>query len=221
MKIGAITIGQAPRVDVTSDILHILPKGIELIQRGALDGLSKEEIKKFAPTPSDYVLVSRLNDGTSVTFAEKYILPKIQEKIYELEALGCRLIIFFCTGSFEERFVSKVPLIYPCDLLNSILPYFVKDGGIACITPSPLQEEQARKKWEAYVETVYTFSASPYEKSFELDRVCDEITKTGAKVVVLDCIGYTQEMKDYLKAKTGLFVVLGRTLLARVVSEFV
>ena len=40
MKIGAITIGQAPRVDVTCDIMDIFGDKIELLQRGGLDGLT-------------------------------------------------------------------------------------------------------------------------------------------------------------------------------------
>ena len=38
-------------------------------------------------------------------------------------------------------------------------------------------------------------------------------------LIVLDCIGYTQEMKRMFAEKTGKKVVLPRTLLARVVSE--
>ena len=34
MKIGAITIGQAPRTDVTADILHIFDDSLELVQAG-------------------------------------------------------------------------------------------------------------------------------------------------------------------------------------------
>ena len=68
MKIGAITIGQAPRVDVTCDIMDIFGDKIELLQRGGLDGLTVADIEKFKPEEGDYVLVSRLTDGTSMTF---------------------------------------------------------------------------------------------------------------------------------------------------------
>ena len=49
MKIGAITIGQAPRVDVTADIMDIFEGQAELVQAGGLDGLTKEEIAYFIP----------------------------------------------------------------------------------------------------------------------------------------------------------------------------
>ena len=88
MKIGAITIGQAPRTDVTADILHIFDDSLELVQAGGLDGLTKEQIAEFAPGKDDYVLVSRLTDGSSVTFAERHILPRLQDAINRMEDEG-------------------------------------------------------------------------------------------------------------------------------------
>ena len=102
MKIGAVTIGQSPRVDVTKDIMGIFGSSVELIQAGGLDGLTKEEIKAFAPEKDDYVLVSRLTDGSSVTFAERFILPRLQAAIKKMEEEGCALVMMFCTGSFPE-----------------------------------------------------------------------------------------------------------------------
>ena len=43
MKIGALTIGQSPRNDLIPEIEAFF-KGAEIIQLGALDGLSKEQI---------------------------------------------------------------------------------------------------------------------------------------------------------------------------------
>ena len=84
MKIGAVTIGQSPRVDVTKDIMGLFDDSLELVQAGGLDGLTREEIETFAPGPEDYVLVSRLTDGSSVTFAERHILPRLQNAITKM-----------------------------------------------------------------------------------------------------------------------------------------
>ena len=100
-KIGAITVGQAPRVDVTPDIEPLL-RGITLVQRGALDGMTKEELKAIEPEEGDYVLVSRLKDGTSVKMAEKHILPRIQKIITELNEEGMEAILMLCTGQFPH-----------------------------------------------------------------------------------------------------------------------
>lgn len=40
VKIGAITVGQSPRVDVTPDLWPIFGPNVELIEAGGLDGLS-------------------------------------------------------------------------------------------------------------------------------------------------------------------------------------
>ena len=88
MKIGAVTIGQSPRVDVTPDILPIFGEGVELLQAGALDGLTKEQIRSMAPLETDYVLVSRLNDGTFAKFGESFILERMQTCISRLEEQG-------------------------------------------------------------------------------------------------------------------------------------
>ena len=190
MKIGAITIGQAPRTDVTADILHIFDDSLELVQAGGLDGLTKEQIAEFAPGKDDYVLVSRLTDGSSVTFAERHILPRLQDAINRMEDEGCSLIMMFCTGSFPETLSTrKIPMIYPCELLNR------------------------------YVDHVKAVSASPYGEWDALEKAAEEIKNSEADLIVLDCIGYTQEMKKMFAEKTGKKVVLPRTLLARVVSE--
>ena len=49
MKIGAITIGQAPRTDVTADIMRLFDGKVELLQRGGLDGLTKERAPVALP----------------------------------------------------------------------------------------------------------------------------------------------------------------------------
>lgn len=219
MKIGAITIGQAPRTDVTDDILHIFGGKIELLQRGGLDGLTAEQIAAFKPSPEDYVLVSRLTDGSSVTFAERFILPRLQECINELEAEGVRLIMFFCTGDFPDSLTSHVPLVYPCDILNQVAPLLSKQSNLVTVTPSPLQVTQCENKWKNFVKTVKAIPASPYGSFEALEQAAEEIKNLDADLVILDCIGFTQKMKNMFVKKTGKLVVLPRTLLARVISE--
>lgn len=220
MKIGAVTIGQAPRVDVTGDIMHILGNSIELIQAGGLDGLTREEIAEFAPGEDDYVLVSRLNDGSSVTFAERHILPRLQQAIHKMEEEGCSLVMMFCTGSFPDTLSAKnIPLIYPCELLNRLVPLMTKKSSILCMTPSPLQVQQCEAKWRNYVKEAKAIAASPYGDWAALEAAAKEAKETDADLIVLDCIGYTQKMKEMFANITGKKTVLPRTLLARVVSE--
>ena len=218
MKIGAITIGQAPRVDVTCDIMDIFGENVELLQRGGLDGLTVEQISKFTPEEGDYVLVSRLTDGTSVTFAERYIVPRLKEAVEELEAEGVKLIMVFCTGEFPAEITSKrIPMVYPVELLHKIVPLL--SSNIITMTPSALQIEQNEKKWSKFVDKVVSVAASPYGDWADLEAAAHKVKDMDGDLIVLDCIGYTQQMKDMFARITGKLVVLPRTLLARVVSE--
>ena len=218
MKIGAITIGQAPRVDVTCDIMDIFGDKVQLLQRGGLDGLTTEQISKFTPEEGDYVLVSRLTDGTSVTFAERYIVPRLKEAVEELEAEGVKLIMVFCTGEFPAEITSKrVPMVYPVELLHKIVPLL--SSNIITLTPSALQIEQNEKKWSKFVDKVVSVAASPYGDWADLEAAAHKVKDMEGDLIVLDCIGYTQQMKDMFARITGKLVVLPRTLLARVVSE--
>ncbi|GAA6514716.1 AroM family protein [Merdimmobilis hominis] len=218
VKIGAITVGQSPRVDVTPDLWPIFGPNVELIEAGGLDGLTREDIEKFAPEEGDYVLVSRLKDGSSVTFAERYVLPRLQQCIDKLEKEGVRLILFFCTGDFPDNFRHKVPLIFPNKILLGMVPVLCA-GKLAAVTPSEKQLEQSQKKWGNCGLEAKSYAASPYGEMEAVEAVAREIAQTDADLVLLDCIGYTAEMKRMVAKITGKNVILSRTILARAVME--
>ena len=59
-------MGQAPRSDVVPDMAAILGGDVEIVEAGALDGLTREQIAPLAPEGDDEILVTRLADGSSV-----------------------------------------------------------------------------------------------------------------------------------------------------------
>ena len=219
MKIGALTVGQAPRVDVTADIMDILGPGTELLERGGLDGLTREEIAAFAPEKGDYVLVSRLTDGSSVTFAEKHIIGRLQAAIRDLEAAGAALIMVFCTGDFPAGLTSSVPMLFPNDLLRRVVPLLTRRSSIITVTSSPRQIEQNQARWLSAVSHCRTVSVSPYGDAQAVAEAAKSLRGTDADLIVLDCIGFTRQMKEWFVRETGKPVVLPRTLLARVAAE--
>ena len=83
MKIGALTIGHSPRNDLIPEIEAFF-KGAEIIQIGALDGLSKEQISDLAPSGDDEILVSKLKDDSWALMAESKIISLLQERTDEL-----------------------------------------------------------------------------------------------------------------------------------------
>jgi len=222
-KIGAITVGQSPRTDLMPDMEQIFMDSIEVIQMGGLDGLSREEIETMTPAgPDDHVLVSRLCDGTSVTFGESHVLPRMQACIDALEAQGVSLILFLCTGEFPEDFRSSVPLIFPNNILTSVVPAAMPGCRLAVFTPSAEQVEQVTAKWlRAKAGSVSIIPVSPYNGLEPVLEAASQIHAEEIDLIVMDCIGYTVEMKEQIHAMTGKPVVLPRTLVARVINELV
>ncbi len=223
IKIGAITVGQSPRTDLMPDMEKILMDSIEVIQMGGLDGLTKEEIETFTPQgPEDHVLVSRLRDGRSVTFGESHVLPRMQECIYKLEAQGVSLILFLCTGEFPDDFESSVPLIFPNNILTAIVPATMPGCRLAVFTPAEEQTAQVTEKWlRASAGSVTIIPVSPYDGMEPVLKAAESICPDEVDMIVMDCIGYTVEMKEKIHAMTGKPVVLPRTLVARVINELV
>lgn len=218
-KIGAITIGQSPRVDVTDEMKDILGENIEILQAGALDGFSKEKIAQFIPKEGDYVLVSRLRDGSSVKFGERYILPRLQECVKKLEEEGAEVIVFICTGKFPDIFQTKRLLLYPYTILHAVVPKLTSRSRIGVINPDPDQIKQCVEKWGESVEKVEAVAGSPYGDFQAVIDAANALKVKDVDVIVMDCIGYTVKMKQTIQEITGKPVILARTLLARVIRE--
>ena len=150
-RVGAITIGQAPRTDVMEDIGDILGKELTLVQAGALDGLTAAEIEALRPDGTGNTLVSRLRDGTGVILQEQKILPLLQQRILELEEQGVRAILLMCTGEFPEGFRASVPLIYPSKVICGLVAGLDNVTRLGVITPEADQIRDIRRKWERTV----------------------------------------------------------------------
>ena len=218
-KIGAITIGQSPRIDVIPEMKAVLGNEIEVMEMGALDGLTKEEISEFKPEDGDYVLVSRLKDGTSASFAEKYIIPRLQNCIDELEKSGAEIIVFICTGAFPNVFKSNKLLLYPQRLLYSLVPELASSGKIGVFVPLEKQKKQSYDKWCESGKKIEVVSGSPYDDIEKIEKAATELKEKDVDVIVLDCIGYNLKMKDLVRRITGKPVVLPRTIVGRIVRE--
>ena len=101
MRVGMVTIGQAPRDDVVPEMAELIGPGAEILEGGALDGLSRAEIADLAPEGDHEVLVTRLSDASAVFVAKEKITPLVQRRIDELEAAGAAMTVVLCTGAFK------------------------------------------------------------------------------------------------------------------------
>jgi len=224
MKIGTLTIGQSPRVDIIPELKKAIGFEIEIEERGALDNLTWEEVKNLYPEPNDYILVTRMRDGKEVKIAKRHVVERMKKCIADLERIDVDFIILLCTGEFPKEITSKKLILKPSKLLENILRGILQEGVIAYIVPSADQISLMEERWKrtnpnlkVIIETV-----SPYTGTgTEIEKVAEKIAKTNANLIVLDCLGFNREVKTIFRKITEKPVLLPRTLLGRIAGELI
>jgi protein AroM len=218
--VGLVTIGQAPRPDVVPEMASVIGPGVEVREAGALDGLSRDEIAALAPTGTDEILVTRLQDGTPVFLGKEKIVGRVEQRIAALERDGATLTALLCTGAFP-RLRSARPLMQPHPVLLGTLRGLSWPGRLGVLTPSVPHVPQTEARWRRDGFDPVVAPLSPYEEEdpAALARAADAMRAGGAGLVVMDCMGFRRNTRDELRGLTGVPVLLANLLVARVISE--
>ncbi len=218
--LGTVTIGQAPRSDLIPEMRLILGPDINVIEAGALDGMTLEEVERLYPERGDYVLITRMADGTQVKIAERHILPRMQERIDRLVNQGAEVIALVCTGEFPPFECDRL-IVKPQTLLAGVTAAVTPGLRLAVFTPDVDQVPQAAARWarNTTASAVHVEPASPYGPSKAITRAAEEARAWGSDIIVMDCMGYTLGMKAEVAAITGRPVILARSITARVLAE--
>lgn len=218
--IGTVTIGQSPRTDLIPEFKAILGEDVQIIEAGALDGMTLEEVLAIRPEPGDYVLVTKMTDGTTVKIAERHILTRMQKQINGLLEKGVDLVALVCTGEFPP-FESERLIVRPQAVLFNNAMAVGQGLRIGVLTPDKDQIPQSNARWSEATSTLRVESASPYGDVSEVVRAARVLGDWGAQLVVMDCIGYTLAMKEMVKEQVRCPVILARSMVARVLAELV
>lgn len=218
MRIGTLTIGQTPRPDLLSSLRKRIPYA-QIIEMGALDPLNHSDLPTAAcATKTDYVLTTRMRDGSLVSVPESFLMPFMAGAVTQLEAEYVKAIYVLCAGTFVELH-SSVPLIKPFDLAHELL----RTTGLhhlGIIAPVPEQERPIRKRWTeaGFTPHVWTADAAQPNDVF-FDQVKQMQQKNGFQALVLDYVGHPAEVSQEIQAKLQMPVVdLGELAVAAITA---
>jgi protein AroM len=218
LLLGTVTIGQTPRTDLIPEMKQFLGAGVDILEAGALDGLTLAEVEELYPDPGDDVLITRMADGTQVKVAEKHIVPRMQSKINQLVQQGADVIALVCTGEFPEFECEKL-LIEPHKVLLDTVKSVASGLRLGVFIPDKDQVDYAKRRWSAVSGQVFVQAVSPYGCPGDKSAAAGKLKQAGVQVAVLDCIGYTLADKQAVKDKLGVPVVLARSIVARIIAE--
>ncbi len=221
-RLAVITIGQAPRVDVLPIIYQFFAPE-EVVHVGVLDELSAAEIHALAPTTAKGLLTSRLKDGTAVYLSKEKIYPLLNEKIQFAEQQGCDLIYLLCTGSFTGLKTTTSLLIEPDKVLGSFLQQINSgDYKLGVLLPLADQKAEIAVKYQEIRAVVYT-ALSPYEKQTEakVAKAAQFFKAENCDLILLDCMGYSKELKQRLLQKTGIKTLISNEMISAMLAVLV
>ncbi|QEL24745.1 AroM family protein [Bosea sp. F3-2] len=221
-KLGTLTIGQAPRADITPILDAVLDASLPRRHAGVLDDLSRAEIERdFATEPGQPVLITRLLDGSSVVIDRARTERAAQRKLALLEAEDCSTILMLCTGHFESLSTEKARLVEPDRILPAAVAALTQGVQLGIIVPLAEQISSEAGKWAPLGRASLYAAASPYGgPGASVAEAARELAGRGAEILLMDCMGFVERHRREA-AEAGLPVILSNSLIAKLVSEIV
>ncbi len=216
-RVAFITIGQTPRDDVLGEILPVVGDVIEVVEVGALDGLTNAEIADLAPAAAEPRLCTKLRDGSEVVIAEAWVRQRVQAIVDDLNAADLDLIVLLCTGDFDGL-NSNTLLVESERVVDNTIEALAEGGRrVGVMVPLQAQIEEFQAKTTAYRPACITY-ASPYMDR-RLAAAGDELKDMD--FIAMHCMGYTDEMRREVVRASGRPALLASRLVANAVAELV
>jgi protein AroM len=221
-RIGMATIGHAPRNDVVPAMRSYLPEGVQIVERGALDGLDYAATRPYWADPGEVGIVTRLHDSSSVLLSHQRILPEMQRVVDELIRIdGADLVVILC-GANWSALQAKRLIVNPGTLFPAVIASLAAGRRLGVIKPDAGQVEREHERYAALGIDAVVTAASPYTGPRRLDlarEAAQQLQGADCELVWMTCIGMDAAMRDVVAEITGVPVVLAHALLARIVTE--
>lgn len=219
MRVGFVTIGQSPRSDVLAPLRPLL-HGIEIIEAGALDDLSRAEIDRLAPTGPAPVLVTRLRNGDHVVLDKSRLMPHLESAIAGLYRQGAGIVVLLCTADFPS--LTPPGLLLPAQaVLHHTVDAVLPRGKLGVLVPLAEQADQSRARFVAPGREVMVVAASPYaaDALTQARAAGAELAAWQPQLVVLDCLGYSEAVRAELARVVACPIIRPASLIAHYVQE--
>lgn len=218
--VGVITIGQTPRPDVVKQLRLILGDEPTILVAGALDEATETEISSMTPNRSEDSLFTFLRSGEQVIVGKAEIAVLVRRCMDRFAQQGVDVILISCTAAFRNL-TPKGNLVLPYLVLPSLVHAILPAGRLGIFTPLASQEDQVRAKWSSFGWELSVQALLPREMTPELESSARHMAATSPHLIVMDCMGYSQAMKERVRAATGIPTILAITTAARAVQELI
>ncbi len=212
-----VTIGQTPRVDLTPEMAKWIGGALDIVERGALDGISRSEIERFAPSAGQHRLVTRLADGSQVVVRKSWVRERVQHVLDDAARERFDLTVLLCTGYLPELQAPGLFLEAQAIVDHAVMAMTRRADSVGVMVP--LEEQIEEFHFQPREGQVLRLShASPYRPG-RLEQAGRQLADVD--VVVMHCMGYTGSMRETVASASGRPVLLARRLVAAAVGQLV
>jgi protein AroM len=211
-----LTLGQAPREDVTPTFRAILGDGVRIVERGALDGLDGPALAAITAGPGEDPMETRLGSGPAIGLRREALVPLLVEAGWALER-DCDLVVLLCSGEFPVLAAACPRIVQPIHLLRGILHGLAGGRQLGWIGPAS-DQPSACEQWAPYVPNLICEPASPYQPLAAALQAAESLVRRGAEMIFLDDMGFREEHRAAI-AVHGLPVFCATTLVARILRD--
>jgi protein AroM len=218
-KIGIITIGQSPRTDVVPEMTAFFDEGVKVLERGALDGLTIDEVRSYSPEAGMLHLCTRMRDGSEVVVAKEKLLPKIQEAVDDLNRQQVTLILLLCVGEFPQ-FRSTCLVVEPQKIVDHCIQGLIGTSHrLGIVIPIAEQEDWVRETFSELTTSITVTVASPYAGQNDLLAAAAILNEAACDLIVMYCMGFNRQLTRPIREITAKPVIVSSAIVARTIGE--
>jgi len=192
----------------------------QLLEAGALDGLSTATIVSLQPGVGDVPLVTTLRDGSEALIAKRLLLPYLQRAVDHVIRAGADVVCVLCTGSFPAL-QATIRLVFPDRLLVHTVDALLPVGTLGVLMPHEGQREVMMEKWTTLDRAAVARAASPYGASGLLSVQAESLVKDGAEIIVMDCMGFDRSMQQTIRDTVAVPVLLANSVIGVLLNELI
>jgi len=210
-----ITIGQTPRDDIVPELRTTIGDGVDIVELGVLDGFQADDIAALQPADNEQQLVTRLRTGAEAIVGKAWIRTQLQSLLDELTGHDFVFKLVLCTERLAPLH-SEGALLTAHSLVNHGVESIAGDlGSLGVIVPLPSQVDEI-KRHARPGRCMMATHASPYQPG-RLEEAAKALRRTD--LIVMDCMGYTEAMRETVARASGRPVLLARRLVAAAVKQ--
>lgn len=209
-RIAVVTMGQAPRPDVLGELRTILGD-LSYTEFGVLDEVSQDQIARMVPRPGEPRFFTRLRDGSHVILEADAIATRIGALVERIDGQDFDLLILAMTG-IRNRLATRTPLIHG---------QFAVEAWVAALTTGnsrigtifPLAGQGTLLSELGYGTVLQSSHATiGGSHATHLDDAIGRVA--GADLIIMNSVGYTEEMAEQVARESGKPVVTACRIVA-------